>query len=448
MSNYQIIDAKNRKKLREILSSKGQALLPFLDAIERTEIAIDEVIDVAGRATIEAVLDLSAQSVAGEKHPGKKGSDVRWHGRQGGVVSLAERKLRVSRPRLRRKGKAEGGEVAIPAYEAVNNSSRLSQRIWEILMLGVSTRKYASVLPEMAETVGVSKSEVSRKFVEASAEQLQGLMERPLDELEIAVVYLDGIRFGEHHALAAIGVDTEGYKHVLGLRDGASENQIVCKALLEDLVERGLSPERCRLFVIDGSKALRVAVDAVFGTHNKVQRCRKHKERNVLGYLPQELKPQVQASLRSAWQLPAKKGKARLGCLRCLLLVMCTHPFAKKAFTLHLSRSEGHERYFGCNLMHRKALASSHQHLMAEAPGIFLSELPILHRFVSCFRRMSENLDPSLSSLGKGLLQKALDPLAVRRQRGKLFLADVAESCQDLSVDRFLVLENSQRPGV
>ncbi len=264
MSNHQIIDAKNRKKLREILSSKGQALLPFLDAIERTEIAIDEVIDVAGRATIEAVLDLSAQSVAGEKHPGKKGSDVRWHGRQGGVVSLAERKLRVSRPRLRRKGKAEGGEVAIPAYEAVNNSSRLSQRIWEILMLGVSTRKYASVLPEMAETVGVSKSEVSREFVEASAEQLQGLMERPLDELEIAVVYLDGIRFGEHHALAAIGVDTEGYKHVLGLRDGASENQIVCKALLEDLVERGLSPERCRLFVIDGSKARRVAVDAVF----------------------------------------------------------------------------------------------------------------------------------------------------------------------------------------
>ena len=114
MSNYQIIDAKNRKKLREILSSKGQALLPFLDAIERTEIAIDEVIDVAGRATIEAVLDLSAQSVAGEKHPGKKGSDVRWHGRQGGVVSLAERKLRVSRPRLRRKGKAEGGnEIGI-----------------------------------------------------------------------------------------------------------------------------------------------------------------------------------------------------------------------------------------------------------------------------------------------------------------------------------------------
>ncbi len=98
------------------------------------------------------------------------------------------------------------------------------------------------------------------------------------------------------------------------------------------------------------------------------------------------------------------------------------------------------------------AFVSSRQSLYvfpdAAVQGIFLSKLPILHRFVSFFRRMSENLDPSSSSLGKGLLQKALDPLAVRRQRGELFLADVAESCQDLSVDRFLVLENSQRPGV
>ena len=46
------------------------------------------------------------------------------------------------------------------------------------------------------------------------------------------------------------------------------------------------------------------------------------------------------------------------------------HPFAKGALTLHLARGEGHKRYFDCNLMHRKVLASSHQHLMAEAPGV------------------------------------------------------------------------------
>jgi len=312
MSNYQIIEEKNSRALREFLSQEGQILLPFLDLLERTEMALDEVVEMAGRATIEAILTLSAQQVAGAKHQGKKGSEIRWHGRQGGVVGLSEREVRVSRPRLRHKGKRKGGEVEIPAYEAMRNSERLSQRMWEILMLGLSTRKYKDVLPEMAETVGVSKSEVSRHFVEASGEVLEKLMERRFDEVDIPIVYLDGVVFGEYHAVAAIGVDSEGCKHVLGLREGASENKVVAKALLEDLVERGVDPGRRRLFVIDGSKALRQAIDAVFGSGNPVQRCRKHKERNVVGYLPKELKEQVLSTMRAAWQLPAEKGKARL----------------------------------------------------------------------------------------------------------------------------------------
>jgi transposase-like protein len=184
--------------------------------------------------------------------------------------------------------------------------------MWEILMLGLSTRRYKDVLPKMADTVGVSKSEVSRHFIEASEEVLKALMERRLDAWDICIVYLDGIVFGDYHAVAAIGVDTEGCKHVLGLREGASENKVVAKALLEDLVERGLDSERIRLFVIDGSKALRRAIDAVFGSRNPVQRCRKHKERNVVGYLPEELKEQVLSSLRTAWKLSAEKGKSRL----------------------------------------------------------------------------------------------------------------------------------------
>ncbi len=312
MGKYQIINRKNSTGLKEFLVKEGQVLLPFVESIERAEKALDEVIDEAGRATIEAVLELSARNVAGEKHPGRESSEVRWHGHQDGVVSLSERQLRVRKPRLRKKGKGEGGEVPVPAYEAMRRSPRLSQRIWEVLMLGLSTRKYAEVLPKMAETVGVSKSEVSRHFVEGSAEKLKELMERRLDAWDILVVYLDGIVFSEYHAIAAIGVDSDGCKHVLGLREGASENKVVTTALLEDLVERGLNPERPRLFVIDGSQALRRAIDAVFGSRNKVQRCRKHKERNVLGYLPEELKPQVQSTLRSAWQLPPAKGKARL----------------------------------------------------------------------------------------------------------------------------------------
>jgi len=211
--------------------------------IERTEKALDEVIDEAGRATIEAILELSARSVAGEKHPGKKGSEIRWHGSQDSLVSLSNREVRVSRPRLRQKGRRSGAEVAIPAYEAMRSSERLSQRMWEILMLGLSTRRYKW------RTVGVSKSEVSRHFVKASSKVLEGLMERRLDEWDICIVHLDGIVFGDYHAVAAIGVDTEGCKRVLGLREGASENKVVATALLEDLVERGLDPERIRLFV-------------------------------------------------------------------------------------------------------------------------------------------------------------------------------------------------------
>jgi transposase-like protein len=157
--------------------------------------------------------------------------------------------------------------------------------MWEILMLGLSTRRYKDVLPKKADTVGVSKSEVSRHFIEASEEVLKALMERRLGKWDMFIVYLDSIVFGVYHTMAAIGVETKGCKHVLGLREGASENKAVAKALLEDLVERGLEPERTRLFVIDGSKAIRRAIDAVFGSRNPVQRCRKHKERNIVGYL-------------------------------------------------------------------------------------------------------------------------------------------------------------------
>ena len=121
-------------------------------------------------------------------------------------------------------------------------------------MAGVSTRKYGRVIGEMADTVGVSKSAVSRETVEASERVLKELMERRLDAWDLLVIYLDGIQMGSHHVLAAVGVDSDGKKHVLGVREGASENAEVTSALLEDLVERGLDPGRRRLFVIDGSE--------------------------------------------------------------------------------------------------------------------------------------------------------------------------------------------------
>jgi transposase-like protein len=309
---YHTIHKNDTQALAHFLTKNGQALLPMVELIEQSRLAVDELIDVLGRASIEAVLHLSAQALAGPPHPGKKGGAIGWHGRESGTVCLRERKLRVRRPRLRKKGQGEDGEVAIPAYEAMHVDEKLGSRMLEILLRGVSTRQYKHVLPEMAETVGVSKSSVSQEAIAASEEELERLCERRFDELDILIIYLDGLIFGDHHVLAAVGVDSGGRKHVLGLAEGASENQVVAKGLLEDLVRRGIQPDRRRLFVIDGSKALRAAIDAVFGSENPVQRCRHHKVENVMGYLPEHLKDQVKAAMRAAFRLPAAEGIARL----------------------------------------------------------------------------------------------------------------------------------------
>ena len=312
---YQISEQTDRRKIAEYLSKDGQLLLPLLDLICSTENAIDEVIDIVGRGAIEAILMLSAQQVVGQKQPGKARAEIGWHGRQMGVVSLSDRKVRVEKPRLRRKGKGFGKEVDIPAYEAMVMNSRLGQRILEILMNGVSTRKYKEIIPEMAQTVGVSKSRISREFVEASEAEFKRLCERRFDDTNMLVIYIDGIQFGDCHVIAALGVDSGGYKHVLGIREGSSENTRVATDLLNNLVDRGITADQLRLFVIDGSKALRCAIDSVFGHKNPVQRCRNHKIRNVLNYLPQDQHEQVHASMKAAFSLDAKKGKQKLDTL-------------------------------------------------------------------------------------------------------------------------------------
>jgi len=182
----------------------------------------------------------------------------------------------------------------------------------DILMRGVSTRQYKRVIPEMADTVGVSKSSVSRQIIEASEAEVEALLSRRFEEVKLVIIYIDGMVFGDHVMIGAVGVDTEGNKHVLAIREGATENATVVKELLEDLVARGVKPEQKRLFVIDGSKALRTAINAVFGSHQPVQRCRAHKLRNVVDHLPKDQKDQVKSVLRAAWKMDAKGGMARL----------------------------------------------------------------------------------------------------------------------------------------
>lgn len=315
VSKHDIPATLDSAALAGFLAKDGQFLLPMLDLIENAECAVDDLIDVMGRATIEAVLLMSAAGVAGPKQQGKKADrDVVYHGSQKGRVPLRERELRVDKPRLRRKNPSEGepAEVEIPAYTAIRQNGGLADRMLQILIAGVSTRRYEQVIPAMAETVGVSKSQVSREAIEAGERLLRDLAERDFAKLDLLAVWIDGLQLGSYHVICAVGVDAEGHKHVLGLREGATENAVVASALLEDLVKRGLDPKRRRLFVIDGSKALRKAIDVVFGDGAPVQRCRNHKLRNVLGHLPETQHDQAKATFKAALKLDVKEGTAKL----------------------------------------------------------------------------------------------------------------------------------------
>lgn len=320
--NYHVVNRNDSSKtlqsrpLAQALVKDGQLILPLLELLNTAETAIDDLIDVMGRATIEAILVMSAAEIAGPRQQGKKTDrDVVYHGSQQGRVKLKDRQLQVQKPRLRRRKSAEGqpGEVEIPAYATINaGGDRLAARMLEILIGGVSTRRYANVITEMADTVGVSKSQVSRTTIEAGAEVLKALAEKTFHDIELLAVWIDGIQIGQWHVVCAVGVDPEGNKHVLGIREGATENTEVVKSLLQDLVARGLDTKQRRLFVLDGAKALRAGVKAVFGDDTKVQRCRNHKMRNVTGHLPKDQEAQARSTLRAAFKLGGKEGRGKL----------------------------------------------------------------------------------------------------------------------------------------
>src|SRR3954463_13123813 len=201
--------------MEEFAKANGQILLPLVELMTQARLAVDEVIDSIGRQTIETILSLSAEQIAGPRTPGKSSGDIRWHGSQPGRVSLADRQIKVKRPRLRHK---KAGEVRVPAYESLQENSATAQRMMGALLRGVSTREYAEVLPAMAETAGVSRSSVSRQAIEGSVEQLRQLRERRWNKADLLVIYIDGQRFGDHHVISGVGIDREGSKHN---RDGS-----------------------------------------------------------------------------------------------------------------------------------------------------------------------------------------------------------------------------------
>jgi putative transposase len=263
-----------------------------------------------GLAVLAELLEEEVTDVVGPK--GKHIPDrvaVR-HGYEAGEVALGGRRVAVERPRVR---SADGrSEVRLQTYEYFADRDPLARSVLERMLAGVSTRRYRRTQEPVGTEVerqarSTSKSSVSRTFIERTRVSLAELMSRRLDDVRLAVMMIDGIDLGARTNVVALGITTEGVKIPLGLWEGSTENAAVATALLSDLVERGLDPEQGILFVIDGAKALRKAIRTVFGDA-PVQRCVRHKERNVLDHLPERERPQVKQRLRRAW---AQEDRAR-----------------------------------------------------------------------------------------------------------------------------------------
>lgn len=223
-------------------------------------------------------------------------------------VILGGRKLAIPRPRVR----AAGREVPLPTWRAMAQTDPLTARVLQQVLLGVATRRYAESLEPVGamRTRGTSKSAVSRRFVAHTAAQVETWRSRPLGELDLAVLFLDGVRFGRDCLVVALGIDGGGHKHVLGVWQGSTENATVCQALLTNLAERGLRTDRSLLIVLDGSKALAKAVSQTFGAAAWVQRCHVHKIRNVVDYVPKAQQAWVRQRLYHALHAPSS-GAAR-----------------------------------------------------------------------------------------------------------------------------------------
>ena len=212
----------------------------------------------------------------------------------------------------------ERERVALCGERYAHLADRQAQRAGHVassLVLGVSTRGCARSLEQLPEALtvrGISKSAVSERFVYATERKLAELMSRALRQGHVVVLLIDGVHFGEHVVLAAVGVDAQGDKHVLGLREGATENAAAVRALLADLIERGLAPERAMLIVIDGAKALHKAVVEVFGAHALIQRYREHKKRNVTDALPERLRGSIRSAMNQAYTTRDPKHAWRL----------------------------------------------------------------------------------------------------------------------------------------
>jgi transposase-like protein len=310
--------------VRQDTTKKGTAVKQNYQMIDAaaTALAVDEAVSVAlgelladvregllamavgtGLQVMAAMMDADVTAVCGPKGRHDPVRAAVRHGSEKGSVTLGGRRVPVERPRMRA---VDGsGELAVPSYELFTGTEVLGRMAMTKMLAGISTRGWQVGLEPVGEQVersatATSKSAISRRFVKATETALAQLLAIDLSALDLVALMIDGVHFGEHVCVVALGIGIDGIKHPLAVVEGDTENTTVVTDLLTGLRERGLDTARPILVVLDGAKALRAAVTRVFD-HPVIARCQLHKIRNVADRLPDHLASTVSKRMRRAY---------------------------------------------------------------------------------------------------------------------------------------------------
>jgi putative transposase len=293
---------QDKGKVKDI-GLRGLADHPEVEDVSTTVALIQALIPLGLRAAGEALVAEVTQ-LAGPKHRRTGGIPgyVRWC-HQRGSIYLADQKLPITYQRVRDLPRNQ--EVPLATYQQLQTPRAADAGLFRRLLLGLSCRDYQACAEAVPDAFGLSPSSVSRRFIRASAKQLQALQERRLDAYDVIALVLDGKTFAEDAMVIALGITATGEKVLLGFVQTATEHETVCAAFLRELVARGLKTDQGLLIVLDGAKGLRKAVQTVFGAQALVQRCQWHKRENVVAYLPKSQRTTWRRKLQAAYERPS-----------------------------------------------------------------------------------------------------------------------------------------------
>ena len=300
---YQIEKQRAVQQFRRIATEQNpniQMVLPLADIVGLLQEGVGNLLRQAGLALMQTVMEEEVRHLAGERHQQHEARRAHRWGKEDGYCVVDGQKVPIRKTRLRTPDKRE---QRLGSYELFQRSGPMQAGVWDKMMRGLSTRNYGAVVKDFHNAYGVEKSAVSENFIEASREKVKQLMERPLGELRLCAVLIDGTPFKDRQMIAALGIGCDGAKTVLGMREGATENTAVVSTLLSELVERGLDFSTPRLYVLDGGKALAAAVRKHAGEAAFIQRCQVHKKRNVVDHLPDEHQADVRRKMQNAYAM-------------------------------------------------------------------------------------------------------------------------------------------------